>query len=66
MKLGIQRAKVSLLRMVTAIKRQYAPTLATIVMATGGCLDTLYEIVEDGRQRLRSKHLAVIAANGSC
>lgn len=42
------------------IEKQIAPSIATIVMADGGSTDFLYEQIELGIKRLKSKHYALI------
>lgn len=40
--------------------KQYAPDLAAIVQADGGCVDFLYEMIGAGTRRFKSKHLGII------
>jgi phage replication initiation protein len=45
------------------VYRQVAPNLALLLTASGGDIDTLLSIVENGRHRLKSRHLQLLTDN---
>lgn len=49
-------------RMRETLELQGAPRLAVIVMADGGSLEQVYEMIENGKRRLRPYHLAALEA----
>lgn len=53
--------EATIARMRECVRRQSGPMLAAVILADGGDLSWLSEVLEDGERRLKPKHLAALA-----
>lgn len=61
-RLAVSRSVVTVASTVAALKKQWGPNIAAVTAALGGSVDWIYDALAEGQTRLRSKHLAMIAA----
>ena len=62
-RLAVSRSVATVASSIAWMTKQCAPMIAAITAAQGGCVDWFYDLASEGKTRLRSKHLAMIAAS---